>query len=247
MHNVVSVIQIVVACIVICGVRKGACAGPEIDRDSATTAVLPKKLKAGSGDNDGHLSAEQLQKVQPLAALDARWMIHVTPSAHKSNLIGRPSRLVAHLGTLLMPFEDFVIGHAYNDGRVVNEPRSCGATIDQLVCAHDNPSVIACTLSSHEHEGEIMVAQPDGRYAEVTGRAMKIAPWRILLSPDGSRLVSCGDDQSMRLFDVVPGRTRRQIGQFPGYGFGQLALLSEVSSSRSRQTDYGWQLHLNIG
>jgi WD40 repeat protein len=165
------------------------------------------------------LTEEQIARAKPVRdETDARWTARIAHYDGKNRPAGRPATFAVTSDYVIIPFDDAVLVRNLSNGLFGLEALAFGGTIDQVVRTSDG-LLMAYLLSTEPNDpsADILVC------AGVSGRDIKrlrghrIQPWRILFSPDGSRLISCSDDQSMRLWDVKKGR---QVAVFPGYGYG---------------------------
>jgi WD40 repeat protein len=152
----------------------------------------------------------------------------VGTTSRKENLLGRPSVYSEHG---YAPFKEYLInGTGRITGRIghgaFRDAIRVSAKAEQVV---DAPfEQYACTFAPDDHRNQ----SSDILYLDcwITNRGAeehllhghKEAPWLLLFSPAGNRLVSCSDDGSMRLWDVAklgrPGPNfAQEINNFPCY------------------------------
>ena len=174
------------------------------------------------------LTEEELAAVKPEKDdFGASLKIRVGKTSRKENLLGRPSMYSEHG---YAPFKDKLLnGSARSSGFSRNGLIQLSACAEQVVDAPFDQ--FACTLAPDEKGNR----SPDILYLDrwMTDRVAKEyrlvghteAPWLLLFSSSGGRLISCSDDGSMRLWDVdkLSGqRTRnatfaQEIAKFPCY------------------------------
>jgi hypothetical protein len=169
--------------------------------------------------NPDTLSKEQLRNAQPLKSSDgALWAVKVPWSSRKSRLVGCPSRFVIEAAFLETPFQDRILARDFATGSFGISPPPLGGLVDQITYSRGGMAVIFKSPERLQPTEDFLFM---GSWAKHPSRLLTAActPWRVLVSPDLTvpRLVTCADDESMRLWDTSTGK---EIARFPGYGIG---------------------------
>ncbi len=173
------------------------------------------------GPRADRMTDDELSRAKPLPDEDgALWKVRLKPGLFDAThqLQGRPSLFAITDNYVITPFDNCLLMRDFRMGRFGIEPVRLPGIVDQVVAAR---SVLACTLAPEEepqeNEGDILLVRRMYAGIDTRLRGHQGVPWRMLFSPDATRLVSCGDDSSMRLWDVTAGK---EVAKFPGYGVG---------------------------
>lgn len=166
------------------------------------------------------MSKDEYERAKPIPDTDAgsRWTIKLGSALGRrwGHVGGEPSLFALSRSYVDTPFENRLLGRMLADGSF-NIDAPPVPVIYQVVDS-PNEQGIACTQSDAvDSNGDILFIRylREGVARRFCGH--ECAPWRIVFSPDGTRLVSCADDRTMRLWDVASGK---EIARFPGYGLG---------------------------
>lgn len=175
------------------------------DRPDPVKAVAPVPmevaLRAASGpDDDG-----------------ARWKVQLAEPERWASYQGRESRFWLHGLHLFTPCGEWLLDRRLSDGHFAPEGIRCPEPIQQVVVSRDG-GTFAFTCAPREDKAEItdIMLSTRQRPSVRLLSGHKSPPWRLVLSPDGSRMVSCAGDGTLRLWDTNSGA---EIRQFDGNGY----------------------------
>src|SRR5579863_2555101 len=124
----------------------------------------------------------------------ARWKVRLKLVPDGGIRVGRPSRFCMDNHSVVTPFSNRLLLRNFEDGSFADNAAPLPGIVFQVVEAA-NGFGIACTLAPTQElqPGEILYLRDVTEGVKFTLRGHRAGAWRLLFSPDGGRLVSCGD------------------------------------------------------